>query len=179
MRCENPATEAVQEVERLFLRHQTVVRAFVCSLLSDFSLVDDVLHETFLTVRQKAEQYRAGSNFAAWACTVARFKVLEAWRAESKGCVLSAEALEALCASEQAEPVDPRLERLEDCLARLAPQARRMVELRYMGACKPEEIARRMEWTPGAVNVALTRARQVLRQCVEGSAGLEADPQSV
>ncbi|MEY5026108.1 MAG: hypothetical protein RLZZ244_1636 [Verrucomicrobiota bacterium] len=168
MSSEQPDAEAVEVVERLFLKHQTVVRAFVCSLSSDFSMVDDVLHETFLTVRRKAAQYREGSNFAAWACTVARYKVLEAWRGSGRGCALSEEALEALCASEEALPSDPRLERLEECLGRLAPQARRMVELRYLRACKPEEIARIMEWTPNAVNVGLTRARQALRKCLEG-----------
>jgi len=173
-----PPPEAVEQVERLFLKHQAVVRAFTCSLLSDFSLVDDVLHETFLTVRRKAQAYRAGSNFVAWACTVARFKVLEALRASGKRCVLSEEAMDALGACDEAIPVDPRLDRLDECLGKLAPHARRLVELRYVGGSMPEEIARIMEWTPWAVNVALSRARQLLRECVETSGqSVDSEPQ--
>ncbi|MEI6714776.1 MAG: sigma-70 family RNA polymerase sigma factor [Verrucomicrobiota bacterium] len=173
-----PPPDAVEQVERLFLKHQAVVRAFTCSLLSDFSLADDVLHETFLTVRRKAQSYRPGSNFVAWACTVARFKVLEALRASGKRCALSEEAMDALGASEDAIPFDPRLDVLDECLGKLAPHARRLVELRYVGGSMPEEIARLMEWTPGAVNVALTRARQLLRECVETTAPqVESEPQ--
>jgi DNA-directed RNA polymerase specialized sigma24 family protein len=47
------------------------------------------------------------------------------------------------------------------------------VELRYMGARMPEEIARLLEWTPGAVNVALSRARQALKACVEQAGAAE------
>lgn len=173
MKPDVPAQSAVEEVERLFLKHQTLVRAFVCSLVSDFSLVDDILHETFLTVRRKAGQYRLGSNFTAWACSVARFKVLEALRASGKSCLLSEEAFEALGACEEALLPDPRLDRLDECVGHLAPQARRIVELRYMGARMPEEIARLLEWTPGAVNVALSRARQALKACVEQAGAAE------
>jgi RNA polymerase sigma-70 factor (ECF subfamily) len=167
MNPDGPSPEAVEQVERLFLKKQNVVRAFICSLLPDFSLVDDVLHETFLTLRRKAGSYRPGSNFDAWACTVARFKVLEALRTSGKRSQLSEDAIHALAACEEAVPPDPRLDRLDACLSKLGPQARRLVELRYMGACMPEEIARIVDWTPGAVNVALSRARQLLRDCVD------------
>ena len=81
--------------------------------------------------------------------------------------------LEALAASEPApEPADdPRLLWLADCLQELAPQSRRIVELCYQQAHKPAEIARVLGWTPESVYVALSRARGVLRQCVERKAG--------
>ena len=86
--------------------------------------------------------------------------------------------MDALGACEEAIPVDPRLDRLDECLGKLAPHARRLVELRYVGGSMPEEIARIMEWTPGAVNVALSRARQLLRECVETSGQpVDSEPQ--
>jgi RNA polymerase sigma-70 factor (ECF subfamily) len=56
---------------------------------------------------------------------------------------------------------------LQKCLNRLAPRAREIVWLRYHNAKKPKEIALVMGWTSNAVNVALTRARTFLRECVE------------
>jgi DNA-directed RNA polymerase specialized sigma24 family protein len=41
------------------------------------------------------------------------------------------------------------------------------VSLRYHNAKKPEEIVPVMGWTSNAVNVALTRARSFLRECLE------------
>ena len=53
------------------------------------------------------------------------------------------------------------------CLDKLAPQARRIVDLFYRDEHKPQEIAQRLSWTPAAVSVALSRARKALRECIE------------
>jgi RNA polymerase sigma-70 factor, ECF subfamily len=44
---------------------------------------------------------------------------------------------------------------------------KRSVELRYQGDHKPAEIARIIGWTAEAVYVALSRARALLRECIE------------
>ncbi len=51
--------------------------------------------------------------------------------------------------------------------ARLGPQSRRVIELRYQGSHKPEEIARLLQWGVDSVYVALSRARSALRQCMD------------
>jgi RNA polymerase sigma-70 factor (ECF subfamily) len=76
--------------------------------------------------------------------------------------------LEALTAVEPPTPPnEARIQHLADCMGKLAPQARRAIELRYQQSHNPSEIARVMGWTTGAVKVALSRARLVLRECVE------------
>jgi RNA polymerase sigma-70 factor (ECF subfamily) len=82
--------------------------------------------------------------------------------------------LEALTAVEPAAPPnEARMEHLAICMEKLAPQARRAIELRYQQSHNPPEIARVMGWTTGAVKVALSRARVVLRECVERQLALE------
>ena len=107
--------------------------------------------------------------FLPWACGIARFKVLEAGRrAARQWQPLSSEVLEALCASEPAPLAgEPRLRHLGQCVEELAPQSRRIVEMCYQQSHKPGEIARRLGWTAESVYVALSRARAVLRLCVE------------
>jgi RNA polymerase sigma-70 factor (ECF subfamily) len=76
--------------------------------------------------------------------------------------------LEALTAVEPlAPPNEERMQHLHECIEKLAPQARRAIELRYQQSHTPPEIAHVMGWTTGAVKVALSRARIVLRECVE------------
>lgn len=162
--------EQLALVQGLFVQHLPALRGFVVSLVSDYSLVDDVVQETFLVVTAKAGEFRRGSNFRAWAWTIARFKVLQALqkipKAEQR---LSDEVIESLCATEAAEewPAEDQLRHLAECVGQLAPKARQAVELRYQQAHKPPEIARRMGWTVDAVHVALSRARVVLRDCVQ------------
>jgi RNA polymerase sigma-70 factor (ECF subfamily) len=161
--------EKIVLVQSLFVQNMMAVRGFVIGLMPDFSRVDDVMQETFLTVTAKAETFVEGSNFRSWACSIARFKVLES-RRRSGGCelMLNEEVIEALCATEIEEwQPDEELRVLAHCKDELAPQARRAIELRYEQGHRPTEIARRMGWTVNAVHVALTRARAALRECVE------------
>jgi RNA polymerase sigma-70 factor, ECF subfamily len=156
-------------VQLLFIQHTSQLRGFIIALMPDFSRVDDVLQETFLTITKKAASFEPGSNFIGWACTIARFKVLEGGRkAAAGGQPLAPEVIESLCAcAPEPEPEDERLRLLTDCLQQLAPQSRRAIELRYQHAHKPAEIATILGWTPNSVYVALSRARDLLRECME------------
>ena len=159
------------QVQALFVRHSPVLRGFVVSLVADFGAVDDILHDTFLTVTAKAGEFEIGTNFVAWAKAIARFKVLHARRAhwrEMNG--ISDEALDALCASEpepDAAPLEHRLAALAACISALPPQTRRAVELRYQQAHSVPEAAERLGWTVGSLYVVLCRARTALRECIE------------
>ncbi|HAV60739.1 MAG TPA: RNA polymerase subunit sigma-24 [Verrucomicrobiales bacterium] len=166
----------LQEVQALFIQHTPALRGFVLALMPDFGRVDDVLQETFLLVTRKAGEFKLGSNFLGWACTIARFKVLEIVRRETRRQLhLSEEVIECLCACEP-EPdrsPDERLRYLDECLDQLAPQARRAIELMYRQAHKPAEIARRLKWNAESVYVALSRARVILRDCVRRKMNLQ------
>jgi RNA polymerase sigma-70 factor (ECF subfamily) len=164
-----PNQQAVEEVQRLFLRHAGVLRGFILGLLPDHNRAEDVFQEVFLTVSRKAGEFTPGSNFLAWARSVARLKVLEACRASRSGPhPLDPDTLEALAGS--AEELDDswgaRREALARCLGQLAPRAREILEMRYSDEfLPPPEIASRLSWTVGAVHVALSRARKFLQEC--------------
>ncbi|MEO7318137.1 MAG: sigma-70 family RNA polymerase sigma factor [Chthoniobacteraceae bacterium] len=165
------STDHTAQVQALFVRHSAALRGFVSSLMSQFGAVDDVLHDTFLTITAKAAGFELGTNFLAWAKAIARFKVLHARRAhwrEMNG--ISDEAIEALCASEpeaEAAPLERQLAALAGCIEALPRQTRRAVELRYQQAHSVPEAAQRLGWTVGSLYVILFRARAMLRECIE------------
>lgn len=166
-----PDPEAVERVQRLFLRHTDVVRGFVRGLLPDPVRADDVLQETFLTLIRKAGDFDPATSFPKWACSVARYKVLEERRLMKKSTgVLSAEVIEALGVCEAALSPDPRLDRLQDCLAALPEKMRRLVRLRYQEDHTPAEVAQRMGWSAATVYVALSRLRSELKRCISNKA---------
>ncbi len=154
------------QVQRLFLDHQSALRAYVLSIVRDFALAQDVVQETFLTVTRKAGEFDLATNFLAWACAIARFEALSALRRANRPA-LREETLELLSASEAAVAPDYRADWLSRCLARLTPTIQRMMRLRYEDALKPGEIAKLLGWTPNAVCVATSRARTELRRCIE------------
>lgn len=161
------APAAVQQVQRLFVRHQPAIRAFALGLTGDFTIAEDVVQETFLTVSAKAADFRPDTNFVAWACTIARFKVLEIRRDRRR---LSTEAIESLSAAAPVEGfAQERLERLLQCIDKLPAKAREVVRLRYFGEHGLAEIAALLGRTVAGVNATLVKARMTLRACVEGA----------
>ncbi len=159
--------QAISLVQEQFLRHSDLIRGFIRSLLADRTMADDVLQETFLTVTRKASDFQAGTSFPKWACSVARYKVLEARRAMRRGSLgLSEKVIEALAVTEEAHHPDPRVEHLQECLQELPPSMRRVIDLRYEGDHPAPEIASITGWKVEAVYVALSRARKTLRNCL-------------
>jgi RNA polymerase sigma-70 factor (ECF subfamily) len=166
---------SVAHVQRLFLQHFEVIKGFIFGIMPDHAAVEDVLHEVFLVVTQKSDAFAVNSDFMSWSCTIARNKVLQRLKTERRHSfeALSVDAIDALCAipqpnsSSALELNSIETETLRLCMEELAPKARQTVELRYRDACRPPEIAKRMNWTVGAVSVTLSRALSALRGCVQ------------
>ena len=122
-----PPTPA-EQVQLLFVRHEGAIRAFVRALQPSLADADDVLQETFLTVSRKASSFEPGTNFVAWACGIARLKVLESFRQRKRANVLSEAALIALAEeAPAAEMTGLREEALGLCIEKLAPKSRDLV----------------------------------------------------
>lgn len=165
---ETTTSDHTERVQGLFLQYQPAIRGFILSMVPDFSLADDIVQETFLTVTRKASAFELGTSFAAWVKTIARFKALEAIRAR-RFETLSDEVLSALSTEprEFGGDTDERLALLRSCMDQLAPQARRSIDFRYQNDHMPPQIAGLMGCTVQSVNVTLSRARAFLRECVQ------------
>lgn len=151
-------------VQQLFIRHQTKVRAVALALTGDFGVAEDVVQETFLTVTAKAGDFVPDTNFLAWACAIARLKVLERQRSDRR---LSPQVIESLAASLPHEELsDERLTTLMGCLDNLPPKSRELVRLRYFAEHGPGEIAEILGRSVAGVNAALVKIRETLRECV-------------
>ena len=128
------ANEHREYVNALFVKNSPQIRGFILSLVPNMTRADDVLQETFLTVSSKADDFTIGTNFAAWACRIAKYKILEVSRRDNRvGGMLSPEAIESVCAAEFGlqESNEAELLALKLCIEKLPTHTRRAVELRY------------------------------------------------
>lgn len=163
----NDPPTPVEQVQMLFIRNEGAIRAFVRSLQPSLADADDVLQETFLTVSRKAESFELGTNFVAWACSIARLKVLENLRQKKRSNALSEIAINALADdAPTSEFMALREDRLNRCLEKLSPKSRELLWRRYAGRQDSDDIANAMGMTSLAVRVALSKTRAFLRNCV-------------
>lgn len=160
---------SVADVQRLFVQNATVIRGFIVTLMPIRDQVDDVFHEVFLVVVDKAADFEPGTDFLAWVFTISKFKVLQALKksATRRTAVLDPDVLEALIESAPTESFnEDTITALNLCVETLAPAARRVVKLRYEESLKPAAISERLGIAASTIYVTLSRARSALRQCV-------------
>lgn len=164
-----PADPVTEQVHLLFLRHAEAIRGYVTGLAGgDLALADDIFQEVFLVASRRADDFRIGGDFSAWARGIARLKLHEVLRQRSRGAGFAEDVVDLLAAEAPAdEDWRVRQRALQECLGRLATRARELIELRYVEQLAPPAIAERVHWTVNAVNVALSRVRRQLRECAE------------
>lgn len=68
--------EQEQEFVKLLVDYQSLIRAFVISLLPGVPEAEDVIQIANEVLWTKREAFELGTNFKAWALTTARFQVM-------------------------------------------------------------------------------------------------------
>lgn len=162
----------LQEFVRELTAAQGRIRAFIVSLMPGSPDVADVLQETNLTLWKSRERFTPGTNFIAWAFTIARLEVLhQRDRAKRLGRLVLSEKLMDVLAEEIPDhhQHEKYLTALESCMAKLSDTQREIIEARYQPKLSLEIHARLTGRNPGALRAALLRIRSVLRHCIENS----------
>lgn len=167
----DPSTAPSIEFVTLLTKHQADLWAFIMSQLPGSPDVADVLQKTNLTLWTKQKQFELGTDFRAWAFTVARFEVLAHLKSGKRGnwLVFSHELIEVI--AEESPDVIPeaglRLKQLECCLEKLRPEDRSLLDHRYGSHSGLEAYAAQTGRSVSGLSVTLHRVRSALRECIE------------
>src|SRR5438309_3256630 len=68
-------TEARKRLMTLMTRHQRQIFSYIYVLVPNRSDAEDLLQETSLVICEKFHEFRDGSDFVAWACQIAYWRV--------------------------------------------------------------------------------------------------------
>jgi RNA polymerase sigma-70 factor (ECF subfamily) len=138
------------------------VRLFVAARATSEELVDEVVQATYVAAFEGLAGYRAGGAFAAWLKGIARHLLLREFSRRTRLAPLAGLAEAVL-----PEPADDALgARLDDCLGRLSPTARELLELRYQQRLQVQEIGARLGRSASSISVTLFRLRDTLADCL-------------
>jgi len=162
-----------EEFSRLVTEAQQRLHAYIYSLLGNTASAWDVLQETNLVLWDKRDEFELGSNFLAWAHTVARFQVLAFLRDRKREplSLLTPEVFEKMQADvgPEFDGYEARLKALSVCLKELAPAAGNIVRLHYVERRSLVQVGEQLSMTANAVKQALFRARRTLESCIDSS----------
>jgi RNA polymerase sigma-70 factor (ECF subfamily) len=162
-------TEKTKRLMALMTRHQRQIFSYIYALVPNRYDAEDLLQETSVVICEKFDGFEEGTDFVAWACQIAYWRIRYSRQkyARSK-VVFDQDIVDAIAqtASEMVEEMDERHVALGDCLQKLHSRDRELLLTRYEPGCGVEEAARKSGRTVKTAYKALTRLRKLLLDCV-------------
>lgn len=171
-------TEPCQEYEpfpALWAAHQSSLLVYILAAVPKYQDAQDLLQQVAVVAFRKQESFDPNTmEFAGWIRAIARWEILRYRRDLARDRLVFDEAtLEHLALAQNAlgPEIEARAAFLLNCIKKLKGRAGRIVELRYAQGLMPQEIAQQLSTSANAINVALVKARQRLRACIERQLG--------
>ena len=156
---------------RQLAQHERWLATYVYSLVAHSHDAEDVLQEVKLTLWRQFARFEAGTNFRAWARTIALHQVLNFRRSAKRhaGTALEEVFVEAVALEldRQSLALESQSDLLGRCLQKLPEAHRKLIVWRYYEDCSVAEIATRSRRSVEAVYRLLSRIRAVLSDCVQ------------
>lgn len=163
--------QRTEQFVALFAEHREELFRFILSILPHQADAEDIFQRTSVVLWRKFGNFTPGTNFFRWAARVAQLEVLDYCKKRGRERVgfWSTELVEAIADTREAEEgwlADQRYA-LTDCLSRLRPRDRELVELRYTTKTTSKALAESLGKPAVTVYKNLTRIRRWLSECIE------------
>jgi RNA polymerase sigma-70 factor (ECF subfamily) len=137
-------------------RIAALIRTFVRRRMSaDAMDAEDMVQETLLAIHLKRHTWRPDAPVLPWVYTIARYKLIDAFRRRGRHVEVDLETIAETVAQDEAETVNSR--DLARALASLPPGQRSVVSAISVEGTSIGDTARRLGMSETAVRVALHR----------------------
>ena len=167
-RCAAADAAALQQ---LYQRVAPTLFACLQRMLRRRSVAEEALQDVFVTVWQRAGQYRPERGRAmAWLLSIARYRAIDLLRRERLAPTLVPQLPERTAAEEEPQdelPPMPGAALMERCLSLLSQRQRQCLELAFVGGNSHQDIAQLLGSPLGSVKSWIRRALHSLKACLE------------
>ncbi len=143
--------------------------AYALAITGDAHLAEDVAQDAIAIALHDPGQFNDTRHLIAFLRETARRKALESMRKLKRDRIFDEHILdliEATWSSFDDADASGRIDALRQCMARLSPYARRILEARYGQGLTGERLAAAVGRRFNTVYVALSRTHQALAECV-------------
>lgn len=165
-------------LDDLAVQHRPMLLCYARALLGgDLHQAEDVVQESFLTAHRRRDDFREGADYGRWLRGIARNKALERRRADaSRPVVVDSRVIDGMdevfglfdAQGAGEESWKERMARmLADCIEKLTPPLRDAIDRVYREGLSLDGAASALASSRAAVAQRLSRARELIRACVE------------
>ncbi len=160
------------------------LRVLVSCYATSLAMVDEVTQGTYVTAFERLSTYEARGTLKAWLGGIARNLVRRELDGRRRQQALDGEVLDQVLAQAAHARLDHDDEQVPErdvavlrrCLEQLGPEARRLVDERYVEDRPVHDIARLLERSANWVAVSLFRIRKTLHLCLRQGGVSAKDP---
>lgn len=135
---------SLEALEQLYQLTRGAVYSYALSVTKNVHEAEDVLHDTYVTVYQKAVQYKSRSKPMAWILTIAKNLCYQRFRQKGRFCDITDDQIERYFSSDSRISQEDRLTILA-CLQQLTDEQRQIVVLHSVSGLKHREIAKLLD----------------------------------
>jgi RNA polymerase sigma-70 factor, ECF subfamily len=157
---------------RQFQRDRTRLIAYIRAITGNWDVAEDVFQEVSLVLLDKIDELAMEGDFHAWCRRVARnIACRERTKSRRLKAINDDVVLDlidnAFAQNEPSASHDFQREQLRVCMEKLSPQNSELVNMRYLSELSLKELALKLNRSEGAVQVALSRVRKAILECVQ------------
>ncbi|MCC7084998.1 MAG: sigma-70 family RNA polymerase sigma factor [Pirellulales bacterium] len=168
------STSARRERDDLYVelltRHKSQLFRFIFALVHSLPDAEDLFQQTAITMWDKFGDFQPGTDFYAWACTIARFKALDFFKVRGRHRLpFSDELIEQIAQRNhwQEESRQAKLQALASCRSKLSKVDQELLATCYGGGGNIRAAAQQIGRPVGSVYDSLSRIRRALYTCIK------------
>jgi RNA polymerase sigma-70 factor (ECF subfamily) len=153
--------ELTQVQQRLF--------GYIYRRVANREQAQEVLQQTNLVLCRKADDFELGTNFNAWAVTVAHYQILSHRKNVARDRLVFSDEVFAVVDNRDEESLvhEERLKILRFCYGKLSQVNQELMELRYRDGLSLQQMADEVDKQVEAVRVKMHRIRLSLKKCAQ------------
>lgn len=157
-----------QEFLALFTPNNRIIFHFILSMIPNWNDAQDVMQETSRVLWEKFYTFEKGTDFVAWAVTIAKFQAMSFRKAKSRrrSHCLPLDLLDLVASEYPRDNTSDRTVALRHCLAGLTPPDRQHLTLRFQEENAPKQVARRLGVSVKRIYRNETRIMGLLLRCI-------------
>jgi RNA polymerase sigma-70 factor, ECF subfamily len=162
--------DAAGRFAALFDEHGRAIYGHIRTLVPNAFDADEVFQETSVTLWQKFDQYRLDTDFRAWACRIAYYKVLKLRDRQIRSPRLFSPQFLDLVSEEMvvmSDVLNARTEALTLCRDKLNQRDRDLLERFHREGARAKDVARHVGRNIHYVYRSIRRIHDVLMGCIK------------